>query len=121
MDCFCDYDPPEFYRVTKPRAKKPHQCFECGGPITPGERYEYVTGKWEGFFDQFTTCERCYDLRMWVKNNVPCLCYLHGSADDDMAEAIDDATWRAPEETRGLRFGFLRRKVLRDRHNRRAA
>lgn len=115
-DCVCD-DPPSFYRRSNPRARKAYRCYECSGQILPGEQYENVVGVWEGYFDTFATCERCVDLRVWVKNNVPCLCWAHGNADDDMDTAVRSACWRAPEETRGLRFAFLRRKVMRDRHN----
>lgn len=122
-DCSCDYDPPEFYRMAIRRARKPHKCEECNGPILPGDAYEYASGKWEGYFSTFFTCEACRDLRVWVKNNVPCLCWAHGNGDEDMKEAIDEAYWRAPDEVVGLKFGFLRRKILRDRRNaaRRAA
>ena len=116
-DCSCDFDQPAFYNRTTPRARKPYRCEECNGQILPGEQYERVTGKWEGYVDTYLTCERCVDLRTWVQNNVPCLCWSHGGGDEMMAEAIDDAIDRAPDETAGLKFGFLRRKVLRDRHN----
>lgn len=117
-DCYCDYDPPEFFqqRLVK-HARRRHKCEECSGVIAVGEPYECISGKWEGYFNVFKTCERCYDLRIWVKNNVPCFCPMHGGMDEAMQEAIDDAWWRAPDETIGLRFGFLRRRVLRDRHN----
>ncbi len=118
IDCSCDdYDRPEFYVATQPRARKQHRCDECGGSIKFGERYERVSAKWDSYVQKFCTCERCYDLRVWVKNNVPCLCIMHGDMNEEMRNAIDDAWWRAPEETIGLRFGFLRRLVLRDRHN----
>jgi hypothetical protein len=48
LDCYCDYDPPEFWSLNMLAAKKQHQCYECSGPILPGETYEYVSGKWEG-------------------------------------------------------------------------
>jgi hypothetical protein len=67
----------------------------------------------------FRTCEPCYDLRVWVKNNVPCLCIMHDNMDEEMTIAVDEARYRAPEETVGLKFGFLRRKVLRQRIKRR--
>ncbi len=117
-ECSCDYgDAPAFYRACRPRARKQHVCEECGGPIRPGEKYERVSGKWDSYVDTFLTCARCVDLRTWVQNNVPCLCWSHGNGDERMAEAIEDAIERAPDETVGLKFGFLRRKVLRDRHN----
>ena len=117
MTCTCDYDAPAFHRVTTPAARKSYHCEECNGWIKPGEKYERTVGKWDGYVDTFITCERCFDLRTWVKNNVPCLCWAHGGGDETMAEAIAEAVGRAPDETAGLRFGFLRRKVLRDRHN----
>lgn len=116
-DCACNYDSPEFYHREIRKARKQHQCEECSGYILPGERYEHVRGKWNGDVDTFKTCERCVDLRTWVKNNVPCLCWAHGNGTEDCREAVEEAVFRAPAETSGLMFGFLRRLVLRDRHN----
>lgn len=114
-DCTCDYDAPSFYTRTTPSARKSHKCEECAGYISPGEKYERVAGLWEGYFNEFKTCMRCVDLRIWVKNNVPCLCWAHGNMIEDCREAVEEASYRAPEETVGLRFGFLRRKVMLDR------
>ncbi|AWI90240.1 hypothetical protein C0214_19455 [Methylobacterium sp. DM1] len=118
--CYCDYDAPEFYRVEIRKARKSFRCEECGGPIKPGEKYEFVAGSWDHYVSQFRTCERCHDIRVWVKNNVPCFCWAHGNMVDDAREAVSEAAWRAPEETKGLRFGFARRLLLRDRHNKTA-
>lgn len=109
VDCYCDYDPPSFYNLSTPKARKRHQCDECGRHIQPGEQYESATGKWEGCVSTFRTCSRCVDLRTWVKNNVPCLCWAHGNMLDDCKAAVVSAWERVPEETVGLRFGFLRR------------
>lgn len=117
-DCSCDYDAPEFYNKSEPRARKQHRCDECGGVISPGESYEYVSGKWDGWFSQFKTCGRCRDIRTWTQNNVPCLCWAHGDMIEDCRESIEEATYRAPEETKGLHFGFLRRIVDRNKLNR---
>ncbi len=116
MICDCDGDPPLFYRSSVLRARGTHKCFECAGVISPGESYEYVAGKWDGEVESFRTCERCYDLRVWVKNSVPCFCWAHGNMLDDARAAIEAARRRAPDEARGLRFGFLRRKALIVRH-----
>lgn len=117
LDCFCDYDAPEFYSCARPTAAREHRCYECGGTIKPGERYERVSGKWYGHFDEYKTCERCCDLRQWVQNNVPCFCWAHGNMQDDAAEAIYEARQRAPAETVGLYFGFLRRRHRIAQHN----
>lgn len=117
-DCYCDYDPPEFYILEICKARKQHSCKECTGAIVPGEKYEHIWAKWDGYVDSFKTCERCVDIRTWVKNNVPCLCWTHGNMIEDCKDAVNEAAWRAPTETVGLRFGFLRRIVSRDKFNR---
>ena len=117
-DCYCDYDPPEFCHVEIRKARKEHKCEECSGRILVGERYEYTRGKWDGDISNFKICERCYDIRQWTKNNVPCLCWAYGNIIDDCKEAIYQAWERAPTETAGLRFGILRRVEQRDRLNR---
>lgn len=116
-DCSCDYDPAEVYSATIRTARKQHKCYECSGTIIPGEKYEYVFGKWEGDVSYFKTCSHCVDLRMWVKNNLPCVCWSHGNMRDDLHENVREAAYRAHEETRGLRFGFLRRVVVIDKFN----
>ncbi len=120
VDCFCDYDPPSVYRAKLARARKTHRCDECGGAIAPGELYENVFGVWAGDASTVRTCERCYDLRVWTKNNVPCLCIMHGDMDEMIRGAVEDACLRAHEETAGLRFGLARRLHARDLHNGRA-
>ena len=117
-DCWCDYEPARFYCATVRRARKSHTCEECGATIAPGDYYEHVAGMWD-FISVFKTCQSCRDLRMWTQNNVPCLCWQHGNANEDCLTAIKDACERAPEETIGLRFGFLRRKLMLDRRVRR--
>jgi hypothetical protein len=108
-DCYCDYDPPEFMHSKIAKARKQHHCYECGAEIAPGEQYEYTAGKWDGYFDTYHVCARCYSLRTWVQINVPCLCWGFGNMIEDCRDAVRAAQCRAPEETRGLLFGFLRR------------
>lgn len=123
MACACDYEPPSFHSRKAVKARKTYHCVECSGEIRPGERYERVTGMWDGYIDRYQTCRRCHDIRQWVKNNVPCFCWGYGNLDEDAKIAVDDAHYRAPLETAGLRFGLRRRFVQRDRFNaeRRAA
>lgn len=123
MDCSCDFDSPQFYCAQIRKARKRHGCEECSGEIVPGEKYEHVSGRWDYGVSTFKTCARCLDLRIWVKNNVPCLCWMHGDADNSLREAVDDAYHRARDEVVGLKFGLLRRFTSRDKFNqqRRAA
>jgi hypothetical protein len=110
MECFCDYDQPEFYRTARPRARKSYKCYECGAPIQPGESYRYDVAKWEGEVDTFKTCGDCSSLEQWVRNNVPCVCWAHGNMLEDLRNDVEAACERAPKETVGLFFGFLRRR-----------
>jgi len=66
--CACVYvdvdcDGPELYTVTKPRARKPHKCGECGREIKLSEKYENVVGLWGGRFNIHKTCSVCLDIR----------------------------------------------------------
>lgn len=111
MDCFCDYDPPEAHSRKEFTARKPHTCEECGRAIKPGERYEYVWGKWDGITSVFKTCPRCLEVRRFVQESVPCFCWAHGSLHDD---ARDTAQHYA-KEADGLWFGTIRRILLAQR------
>lgn len=63
--CSCDFDAPspEFYNETYHKAAKEHCCDECGDKIEVGERYQYISGKWDGDFMTFKTCEICARIR----------------------------------------------------------
>jgi hypothetical protein len=53
----------EFYDVTLPKARKTHQCTECGNAIQPGENYERTSAKWDGDLSTFKTCLLCVEIR----------------------------------------------------------
>lgn len=106
--CYCDYEPPEAHSRSLRKARKAHRCDECFRSIAPGETYEYVWGKWEGDVSTFKTCPRCLKLREWLQAHVPCFCWAHGNLIEDASNTVEDYAHEAP----GLRFGFLRRKVL---------
>lgn len=44
-------------------ARKPQVCCECGDPIRPGDRYEFVSGCWDGTWSSFRTCLVCHEIR----------------------------------------------------------
>lgn len=114
FDCYCDYDPPAFFSKTVRRARKPHRCDECRGQILPGEKYEYVSGKWDDFCT-FEICEHCIDLRQWVTNNLPCFCYAYGDLDSCARDAVAEACGRAGESwcgTNSMNRASLRRSKI---------
>lgn len=63
--CSCeDYDDTcMFYSARDVIAKIQHECCECKRLIEPGEKYEYVSGKWEDEFNTFKTCLLCAQIR----------------------------------------------------------
>lgn len=105
MECFCDYDPPEAWSSKEQTARKEHRCEECNRSIQPGEKYEYVWGKWDGIVSVFKTCSRCLEIRRFVKASVPCFCWAHGSLHDDARETARQYA----HEADGLLFGTYRR------------
>lgn len=120
--CSCDDgDPPYFYQSDVRRSRKIRSCEECGGRIQAGQFYQNARGSWQrGEVDTFETCERCLDILTWLKNNIPCFCYAHGGAFEGVVELLHEAQRLAPDETRGLLFGYHRRIALRDRYNKAA-
>lgn len=60
--CDCD-DGPTVMREVIRRARKQYRCCECGNHIEVGNRYEYVTGIWDGVGQTFRTCLDCVEAR----------------------------------------------------------
>lgn len=58
-----DGDGPSCFTESIRKARKEHQCYECRDPIKIGERYEYVSGIWDGRADSFKTCLLCAEIR----------------------------------------------------------
>lgn len=59
-----DYDGGnEFYSERTVKARKQHQCCECGRAIAIGEQYEHVSGKTEGDIWTARTCAECAEIR----------------------------------------------------------
>jgi len=102
--CYCDYDLPEFFSETVRTAKKPHRCCECGRAIAVGEKYENVTGKWEGDFSTYKTCVRCRAVRLYVIEHVPCFCWYYGTMLQDARETVSEYARELP----GMWVGFGR-------------
>jgi hypothetical protein len=53
----------EFYAERRVIARKAHRCVECRGKITPGQSYDYSSGKCEGEFFSARTCLVCVEVR----------------------------------------------------------
>lgn len=58
-----DGDYAEFYEAKIIKARKQHKCCECDLDIKPGQRYEVVSGLFDGEFFRQKTCLICCELR----------------------------------------------------------
>lgn len=56
----------EFQNETSPKARKEHQCYECGKTILKGEKYHRFSGKFDGEMFSFATCDDCEILRAQI-------------------------------------------------------
>lgn len=110
--CSCDYDQPEFCNITTRKARKPHTCSECRGPIEPGVTYEYVTGKWEDVL-YFKTCPLCLELRQWALISVPCFCFAYEALHENVRDMVTEVRRDVP---RGFVFEWGRRMIVIQRH-----
>ena len=68
MECSCkvDIDPdigPDCHKEKIVTARKKHRCYECFQDIQPGEKYEYVSGIWDGDPQTYKTCLDCKSIR----------------------------------------------------------
>jgi hypothetical protein len=54
---------PSIFSERKRIARKVHKCCECGKWIVPKNIYWLSKGCWEGKWDEYKTCESCYELR----------------------------------------------------------
>lgn len=73
----------EFSCVTRPVARKAHECYECHRDIQPGERYHRLSGKSDGDFYSESTCAVCDEIREHFACGDG---YLMGALWEDLAE-----------------------------------
>lgn len=62
--CSCDVaTTPDFFREQLRRSKRVRRCYECARAIAAGERYNSVSGKWDGSVHTYAICLPCDALR----------------------------------------------------------
>lgn len=81
---FVDSEPAELFECKIVKARKSYRCEECGCEISPGDKYEYVRGLWEGYWDTFRTCLPCSRIRSTL---MPCAPY--GGLKEYLHETFD--------------------------------
>jgi len=102
MDCYCEYEEPQFFSKATHKARAQHRCDECYRTIVPGERYERVRGVWDGTFSMYKMCPRCIALRDHLAAHVPCFCWPFTGLLENARETIRSL----PREAHGSGFLF---------------
>lgn len=103
-----------------PVARKEHKCGECRKVIVPGEKYESVSGMYDGHFDTYKTCLDCVSMRdaffcngyhytmiwedfgehlreMGGSIDADCIAQVSGKARDRICDAVEEY-WEEREE-----------------------
>ena len=57
-----DGDAASVYHTSTVTARKAHRCYECGETMAPGQRYERVSGLWEGTWSTYRFCLPCAEV-----------------------------------------------------------
>ncbi len=81
----------DFQTETTPTARKQHKCGECYGIIQLGQKYQLVSGSWEGDMCSFKTCMPCVEARTWAIAQPEWMgdgehLYYFGRLDEDLAD-----------------------------------
>ncbi len=61
----CDCEAPSTYHEHERKARKVHKCYECGDAISAGDRYQYISGVWNGSGMSFKVCLQCSKVKKW--------------------------------------------------------
>lgn len=64
------------------KARKDHRCVECRETIKAGDRYEFVSGVWDGEPAAYKTCLSCVEIR----DHFACEGYLIGEVWNDLED-----------------------------------
>lgn len=89
----CDCERPEACTVETRRAAKLHRCCECRGEIALGQRYEHVSGIFDGRPFRDRTCMLCVDLRRLYEAAKGRDCVPYGALLEYLGEDLSYA-WR---------------------------
>jgi hypothetical protein len=61
--CFYYDEYAEVWNEVDRKARKAHRCDECGGPISAGESYRYISWIDYDGLGQFKVCGKCHRVR----------------------------------------------------------
>jgi len=73
---------PDVFSMATRVARKQHVCCECGEYILPGDKYEHVSGCWDGTWDTYKTCGGC----VWMRNRYCSGGWIYGELFEQLEE-----------------------------------
>jgi len=81
--CDCEY--PKVSVTEFRKARKTHQCGECGTEIKPGDSYRVDRCFLEDWYGS-KTCTDCQAIVWWVQSQDPCNCLIMGELQTSLEE-----------------------------------
>ena len=76
------------YHEREVRARKAHDCNECGRVIAVGETYRHTSGLYEDSWNINKVCAHCTIAAKWLMEN--CHGYLDGMIEEDIEQHFDE-------------------------------
>lgn len=90
--CGCEsYDRPSVYYQALVKARRERKCEECSARIAPGELYSRAKGCWDGEWNTYSECRKCFALRQAWHDTEGCW-PSHGNLRDDVLSCLRDET-----------------------------
>jgi hypothetical protein len=93
--CCCDDMTPSVYEESRPKARKPYKCCDCGRTIEVGELYLKVKGCWDGDWIGSRHCQHCEATADLYKSLDDEACISIGGLDDYLWQYHRDIVWKA--------------------------
>lgn len=105
----------DFQTESTPTARKVHKCGECHGHIEPGQKYQLISGSWEGEMGSFKTCMPCLAARHWPPPNLNGVVMANISITSDSWKKTCRTWPRKSRSQDGRRFHTYRLQALMSR------
>jgi hypothetical protein len=117
----------DFQTESTPIARKVHSCGECQGHIELGQKYQLISGSWDGDMGSFKTCMSCVDARTWATGQPEWAgdgehLYYFGRLEEDLSELVPEIITQDGRRFRAYRLQHqMTRRRLAGKKQREAA
>ena len=102
----------DFQTESTPTARKVHSCGECHGHIKSGQKYQLISGSWDGDMGSFKTCMPCVEARTWATAQSEWAAdgehlYYFGRLEEDLSELAPEIITQDGRRFRAYRLQHL--------------